>query len=89
MTTYKLSTRYQRETLKRIVEWAGTAQIGDMIFFWTDPTKHVGLQAVWLADEQVAIRNVNSGIETAWNCINATRGVRYRYTKLCGGEVQE
>lgn len=89
MTTYKLSTEYQRETLQKIVAWPVSAQLGDMEFFWLDRTKHVGLQAVWLADEQVAVRNIDSGIETSWNCIDATRGIRYRYTKLCGGAVQE
>ena len=38
---------------------------------------------------QAEFRNINSGIETPWNCINATMGIRYRYTKLCGGVVQE
>lgn len=89
MTNYKLATEYQQETLKKIFDWPGSAQLGDVEFFWTDKTKHVGLQAVWLADKQVAIRNINSGIETSWDCINATRGIRYAYTKLCGGVVEE
>lgn len=89
MTTYKLATEYQQETLKKIVDWPGSAQLGDMEFFWIDKTKHVGLQAVWLADEQVAIRNINSGIAVSWRCIDATRGIRYAYTKLCGGVVEE
>ena len=89
MTTYKLATEYQRETLKKIVDWPGSAQLGDMEFFWIDKTKHVGLQAVWLTDEAVAVRNIDSGIETSWRCINGTRGIRFAYTRLCGGEVEE
>jgi hypothetical protein len=89
MITYKLATEYQQETLKKIIDWAGSAQLGDMDFFWLDKTKHVGLQAVWLADGQVAIRNINSGIETSWRCINSTRGLRWAYTTLCGGVVEE
>lgn len=89
MTTYKLATEYQQETLKKIVDWPGSAQLGDMEFFWIDKTKHVGLQAVWLADGEVAVRNFNSGITISWRCINATRGIRYAYTKLCGGVVEE
>jgi hypothetical protein len=89
MTTYKLATEYQQETLKKIVDWPGSAQLGDMEFFWIDKTKHVGLQVVWLADEQVAIRDINSDIETSWRCINAARGLLWAYTKLCGGEVVE
>ena len=89
MTTYKLATEYQRDTLKKIVGWPGSAQLGDMEFFWIDKTKHVGLQAVWLADEQVAIREFDPGITFSWRCIDATRGIRYAYTKLCHGVVQE
>jgi len=89
MTTYKLPTEYQRETLQKIFDWPGSAQTGDMVFFWLDKTKHVGLQVVWLADGQVAIRNINSGIEPSWRCINASRGLRWAYTTLCGGVVEE
>jgi len=89
MTTYKLATEYQQDTLKKIVDRAETAKLGDMQFFWNDRTKHVSLQAVWLTDEAVAVRNINSGIETSWRCINGTRGIRFAYTRLCGGEVEE
>jgi hypothetical protein len=87
MTHYMLPTGYQRKTLAEMIAWDG--EIGDVEFFYIDETKHVGLQVVWLADDQVAVRNLNSGIETSWRCINATRGLRYAYTKLCGGQVEE
>lgn len=39
MTTYKLATEYQQETLKKIIDWAGSAQLGDMDFFgWIRPS---------------------------------------------------
>lgn len=87
MTYYRLETGYQRKTLAEMIAWQ--AEIGDVEFFYADETKHVGLQVVWLSDDQAAIRNINSGIETSWRCIDGTRGLRYAYTKLCGGKVEE
>jgi len=88
MTTYKLSTEYQRDTLKKIFDWTESAQLGDTEFFWADAGERSGIQVVCLTDDQVAIRNVGS-FRTAWCCINASRGLMYRYTTLCVGVVEE
>ncbi len=89
MTYYRLPTGYQRDTLAEIINWREEASIGNVKFFYIDETKHVGLQCMWLTDDEVAVRNINSGIETSWRCINGARGLRYTYTKLCGGQVDE
>lgn len=80
---------YQTKTLQEVIQWRTTAKIGDVKIFYISEDNQVGLHCVWLTDDEVAVRTLNSGIETTWRCINGGLGLRYAYTKLCGGEVVE